>query len=222
MHFSSKPGVCAQLPAQAPHLEVTSDVFHTHQHQMHLSDQPCEKWHTAASKTAEQLLLQQQQLHTDCVRCSFWIALPCFPMRQAVLAAPEAAGSYRQQLKLQERSDGCSVISFRSRNHRCSRFTPGYRVQMPASSQAIHEGINCKICKVSPRWNKPGVFFCSLQCTKEFKTVHAKITLLYEKSILSHKNTEPKTQIPKSVKSFMASIIPIKPSLNISSSCKMM
>lgn len=67
MHFSSKPGVCAQLPAQAPHLEVTSDVFHTHQHQMHLSDQPCEKWHTAASKTAEQLLLQQQQLHTKCL-----------------------------------------------------------------------------------------------------------------------------------------------------------
>lgn len=74
---------------------------------------------------------------------------------------------------------------------------------------------------VKRRWNKPGDFFCSHQCTKELKTVHAKLILLYEKSIFSHKNTEPRTQIPISVKSFMASIIAIKPSLNISSSCKM-
>lgn len=190
---------------------------------MHWSDQLCEK-----QRTASLLRLQSSYCcssnsftQTDCVRCSFGIALPCFPVRQAVLAAPEAAASYRQQLKLQERNGGCPVIIFRSRNHRCSRSTAGYHAQMPASSQAIHEGINCEICKAGPHWNKPGDFFCSHQCTKELKTVHAKLILLYEKSIFSHKNTEPRTQIPISVKSFMASIIAIKPSLNISSSCKM-
>lgn len=96
-----------------------------------------------------------------------------------------------------------------------------HHIQRPVSSQAICERTNCKMGKIGHHYNKPGDSFCSPSVYKRMQNRQCKVNTSTHTQNHLLQNIEPKSQISIFVRSFMASIIPMKPSLTTSSRCKM-
>lgn len=143
-------------------------------------------------------------------------------MRQAVLTVPEVCSwkphtgnkqSYSREMMAAKSSSleaGTTDVAL-----------PWHIVQTPASSQANWERINHKMCMIGPHCNKTRDSFCSPSVYKRMQTRLCKGNSSAWKINHLPQNTELKSQISVIVRSFMDSIIPMKPSLNTSSRCKM-